>query len=62
MKTFRKILAIVLALATFVGLGVFVLAINDWGQTAPSEGAQMIWGFVLATWPFIVGVTLWPKD
>jgi hypothetical protein len=61
MKTFRKILAIVAGLATFVGLFVFMLALNDWGQSAPSEVTQLFWALSMVSWPFLIGTILWPK-
>lgn len=57
----RKIFAITMGFVTFAAILTLVLAINDWGRSAPPEIAQLFWGFNLAIWPFLVGTVLWPR-
>jgi len=46
-----KVLIVLLALfAPFTGLLITMLYLNDWGQTAPSEVAQIFWALSLVIW------------
>lgn len=50
-----------LSVAAFAALVTLLLAMNDWGRSAPPEAAQIFWGLAIAVWPFIVGVAIWPR-
>lgn len=62
MKTFRKILATVMSLATLAGIVTLMLSLNDWGQSAPNDITQLFWAFSIVAWPVIVAHAIWPKD
>ncbi len=47
------VVSVIVALAVFAGLVTLMLALNDWGRSAPSDAGQLVWALNIVVWPFL---------